>query len=41
MLGLAIGAMYVRSMTVCLVHRGMEEFVFLEHGAHTRSASWR
>jgi hypothetical protein len=35
MLGLAIGAMFVRSMTVYLVHRGtLEEFVFLEHGAH-------
>lgn len=35
MLGLAIGAMFVRSMTVFLVHKGtLEEFVFLEHGAH-------
>jgi hypothetical protein len=35
MLGLAIGAMFVRSMTVFLVHRGtLDEFVFLEHGAH-------
>jgi hypothetical protein len=35
MLGLAIGAMFVRSLTVYLVHRGtLEEFVFLEHGAH-------
>ena len=35
MLGLAIGAMFVRSMTVYLVHRGtLEEYVFLEHGAH-------
>ncbi|MDB5935541.1 MAG: hypothetical protein JWQ01_2885 [Massilia sp.] len=35
MLGLAIGAMFVRSMTVYLVHRGtLDEFVFLEHGAH-------
>ncbi|NMM26291.1 MAG: DUF475 domain-containing protein [Glaciimonas sp.] len=35
MLGLAIGAMFVRSMTVFLVHQGtLEEFVFLEHGAH-------
>lgn len=35
MLGLAIGAMFVRSMTIFLVHKGtLEEFVFLEHGAH-------
>jgi hypothetical protein len=35
MLGLAIGAMYVRSLTVFLVHKGtLDEFVFLEHGAH-------
>jgi hypothetical protein len=35
MLGLAIGAMFVRSMTVFLVHKGtLEEFIFLEHGAH-------
>ena len=35
MLGLAIGAMYVRSLTVYLVHKGtLDEFVFLEHGAH-------
>jgi hypothetical protein len=35
MLGLAIGAMFVRSMTLYLVHRGtLDEFVFLEHGAH-------
>lgn len=35
MLGLAIGAMFVRSMTVFLVHKGtLEQFVFLEHGAH-------
>ena len=35
MLGLAIGAMFVRSLTVFLVHRGtLQEFVFLEHGAH-------
>ena len=34
MLGLAIGAMFVRSMTVDLVQRGtLDEFVFLEHGA--------
>jgi hypothetical protein len=35
MLGLAIGAMFVRSMTVYLVKQGtLEEFVYLEHGAH-------
>jgi hypothetical protein len=35
MLGLAIGAMFVRSMTVYLVDQGtLDEFVFLEHGAH-------
>jgi len=35
MLGLAIGAMFVRSLTVYLVHRGtLDQFVFLEHGAH-------
>ena len=35
MLGLAIGAMFVRSLTVYLVHKGtLDEFVFLEHGAH-------
>lgn len=35
MIGLAIGAMFVRSMTVYLVNKGtLDEFVFLEHGAH-------
>ena len=35
MLGLAIGAMFVRSMTVFLVKKGtLDEVVFLEHGAH-------
>jgi hypothetical protein len=35
MLGLAIGAMFVRSMTVFLVKQGtLDEFVYLEHGAH-------
>jgi uncharacterized protein len=35
MLGLAIGAMFVRSLTVFLVEKGtLEEFVYLEHGAH-------
>ena len=35
MLGLAIGAMYVRSMTVYLVNRGtLNQYIYLEHGAH-------
>ena len=35
MLGLAIGAMFVRSLTVYLVHRGtLDQYVYLEHGAH-------
>jgi len=35
MLGLAIGAIFVRSMTVYLVNRGtLNQFVYLEHGAH-------
>jgi hypothetical protein len=35
MLGLAIGAMFVRSLTVYLVHKGtLDEYVYLEHGAH-------
>lgn len=35
MIGLGIGAMFVRSLTVFLVRKGtLEEFVFLEHGAH-------
>jgi len=35
MLGLAIGAMFVRSLTVFLVEQGtLDEFVYLEHGAH-------
>ena len=35
MLGLAIGEMLVRSMTVYLVRQGtLDEFVYLEHGAH-------
>lgn len=35
MLGLAIGAMFVRSLTVFLLRRGtLDKFVFLEHGAH-------
>lgn len=35
MLGLAIGAMFVRSMTIYLVEKGtLDAYVFLEHGAH-------
>lgn len=35
MLGLGIGAMFVRSMTVFLVRKGtLSEFIYLEHGAH-------
>jgi hypothetical protein len=35
MLGLGIGAMFVRSLTVHLVRKGtLDEYVFLEHGAH-------
>lgn len=35
MVGLSIGAMFVRSMTVYLVRQGtLDKFVFLEHGAH-------
>jgi hypothetical protein len=35
MLGLAVGAMFVRSLTVFLVHQGtLEQFIYLEHGAH-------
>ena len=35
MLGLAMGAMFVRSLTVFLVRKGtLDEFVYLEHGAH-------
>jgi hypothetical protein len=35
MLGLAIGAMFVRSLTVYLVRQGtLDDYVFLEHGAH-------
>lgn len=35
MLGLAIGAMFVRSMTVYLVNRGtLNALIYLEHGAH-------
>lgn len=35
MLGLAIGAMFVRSMTVFLVKQGtLDQYIYLEHGAH-------
>lgn len=35
MLGLGVGAMFVRSLTVYLVRKGtLDEFVYLEHGAH-------
>lgn len=35
MLGLAIGAMFVRSLTVYLVNKGtLDDYVYLEHGAH-------
>jgi hypothetical protein len=35
MIGLMIGAMFVRSMTVYLVKKGtLDEYIFLEHGAH-------
>lgn len=35
MLGLAIGAIFVRSMTIYLVEKGtLDAYVYLEHGAH-------
>jgi uncharacterized protein len=35
MLGLGIGAMFVRSLTVYLVKKGtLENYIYLEHGAH-------
>ncbi|MFJ8041386.1 DUF475 domain-containing protein [Kitasatospora sp. NPDC096147] len=35
MLGLGIGAMYIRSLTVYLVRKGtLDDYVYLEHGAH-------
>lgn len=35
LLGLTIGAMFVRSMTVHFVYRGtLQKYVYLEHGAH-------
>ena len=34
-IGLGVGAMYVRSITVFLVNRGtLDNYVYLEHGAH-------
>ena len=35
MIGLGIGAMFVRSLTIYLVEKGtLDEYVYLEHGAH-------
>jgi len=35
MVGLGVGAMYIRSITVFLVRKGtLSEYVYLEHGAH-------
>lgn len=35
MLGLGIGAMFVRSMTIYIVRKGtLNEYIYLEHGAH-------
>ncbi|MDX9813925.1 MAG: DUF475 domain-containing protein [Sulfurimonas sp.] len=35
MIGLGIGAMFVRSITIYLVEKGtLDEFIYLEHGAH-------
>lgn len=35
MIGLAIGAMFVRSLTIFLVERGtLDQYIYLEHGAH-------
>jgi hypothetical protein len=34
-LGLGIGALYVRSLTIYLVNKGvLDEYIYLEHGAH-------
>ena len=34
-IGLAIGAMFVRSLTIMFVEKGtLDEFIYLEHGAH-------
>lgn len=35
MVGLAIGAMFVRSLTIFLVEKGtLDQYIYLEHGAH-------
>lgn len=35
MIGLGIGAMFVRSLTIYLVEKGtLDEYIYLEHGAH-------
>ena len=35
MIGLGIGAMFVRSLTIYLVEKGtLDTYIFLEHGAH-------
>lgn len=35
MMGLGVGAMFVRSLTIFLVKKGtLDEYIFLEHGAH-------
>lgn len=35
MMGLGVGAMFVRSLTIFLVEKGtLDEYIFLEHGAH-------
>lgn len=35
MIGLGIGAMFVRSLTIFLVRKGtLEQYIYLEHGAH-------
>ncbi len=35
MLGLGIGAVFVRSLTIYLVEQGtLDEYIYLEHGAH-------
>jgi hypothetical protein len=35
MIGLGIGAFFVRSLTILLVHRqSLQRYVYLEHGAH-------
>ena len=35
MIGLAIGAIFIRSLTIMLVEKGtLKQFLYLEHGAH-------